>query len=547
MSTYDAVVVGAGHNGLVAAAYLARAGWSVCVLERNDVAGGCVLTEELTRRGYRHDTMSSWHPLFHLSAAYADLGEELAEHGLSYRNTDAWTTAAVRDDGAVVLAHRDPATTAEGFAEPADRDSYLQALEGFGAHIEIVGELLATELVSLHAARLTGRLARRLGTREGLRFAADAMASTRSWVDGTFTGREPGDLYGPWVLHTGLDPDAAGGGFITLAILGSLHQVGLPIVEGGSSRWVDAMVALIERHGGVVRTGTHVGEIVVRGGRASAVRAGGEELVARRAIVANVTPTQLYGKLLPEGAAPAEAREQARRFRYNRRAGMQIHVALSAPLRFRDARLAEVPLVHFSDGVGATALSCAQAANGLLPARPTVALGQQHVLDPSRVPEGGALMWIQLQEVPYAPRGDAADEIEVGPEGWTDAVRDAYTERVLDRIRPHVENLDEVRLEHVALPPTELERRNVNLERGDIYSGDAGLDQSYLWRPLPGFGSHATPIPGLHQCGASTYPGPGLNAASGRVVAQGLLDEAGASPVSRLARGVRGRVAAALR
>jgi phytoene dehydrogenase-like protein len=535
---FDAIVVGSGHHGLVAAAYLARAGLEVCVLERNAVAGGCIATEELTLPGFRHDTFSSWHPLFHLSAAWAELGDELAAHGLSYRNTETWTTASALDDGRAILAHRDPERTAEAFGA-ADRGAYLEALEGFGASIEVVGELLGTELVSPKAAQLAGRLGRRLGVRGTAAFAAELVASSRAWLARTFQGREPADLYAPWALHTGLDPDAAGGGFLTLAIAGTAHQVGMPVVEGGSANWVRAFEGLIAAHGGVVRTGAEAERIVVRGGRAAAVVAGGQELEARRGVVADVTPTQLYGRLLADGAVPAPARRQAERFRFNRRAGMQVHVALSEPARWRDARLAEVPIVHVTDGVDQVATACHQAAGGLLPAAPTVVVGQPQVLDPSRVPDGAGLLWIQLQEVPYRPTGDAAGELDVGDGTWTPQLTEAYVERVLGRVSRHVEGLGSARLAHAALPPPELERRNPNLVRGDIYAGDAALDQSWVWRPLPGWGSHRTPVEGLVQCGASTYPGPGLNAASGRVAATQLL--AASSRVRRAIHRVRER------
>ena len=522
MTAFDAVVVGSGHNGLVAAAYLARAGWSVCVLERNAEAGGCVATEELTLPGYRHDVMSSWHPLFHLSATFAELGDELAEHGLVYRNTETWTTGTVTSDGRVALAHRDPAVTVESFGD-ADAAAYLGRLEEFGGRIDVVGELLGTELYSAHAARLAARLGRRLGRKGGLRFTADLLTSSRAWLESTFSGREPGELFGPWVLHTGLDPDAAGGGFLTLAIAATPHEVGMPVVEGGSIGFVDAFRRLIEAHGGVVRTGVDVERVVVRGGRAVGVRAGGEEIDARRAVIANTTPTQLYTRLLADGDAPPDAAQAARRFRYNRRAGMQVHLALDAPLRWRDERLGQTPIVHCSDGPDQIALACAQAAAGLLPEHPTVVIGQPQVMDPSRVPEGKGLVWIQLQEVPYRPRGDAAGHLDTSSGSWTEELVEGYVERVLDRLRPHVADLDGLRLATSALPPTELERRNINLVAGDIYAGDAAIDQSYLWRPLPGYGSHVAPVGHLFHCGASTYPGPGLNAASGRLAAQAAL------------------------
>jgi phytoene dehydrogenase-like protein len=534
--THDVIVIGAGHNGLVAAAYLARAGLSVDVLERNEVAGGAVRSEELTDPGFVHDTFSSWHPLFKLSAAYAELGPELEARGLEYCETPVETTANMLPNGSATIAYRDPQRTVEGI-DKRDCSPYLAQMEGFGATIGTVGQLLGSELYSGTAARLAWNLARSLGRRPGLTFAADVLSSASAWFDKHFEGPEVANLYAPWALHTGLSPDSAGSGFQVLAIAGSLHAVGLPVVRGGAQNFVRALERLIGDHGGRVRTGVEVEQIVTRGRRAVGVIAGGEELRARRAVIANTTPTQLYGRLLAPGVAPDEAVAQARRFRYSPRAGTQIHVALNEHLRWRDSRLDRVPIVHLSGGPGGVALACAQAAAGLLPAEPTIVVGQPTVVDPSRAPSRAAVMWIQLQQVPYAPRGDAAGEIATGDGSWTEELTTAFTERVLGALGPHVENWPEVRRTTVTLSPVELERRNPNLVRGDIYAGDCELGQSYLWRPLPAYGGHATPVERLYHCGASTYPGPGLNAASGRIVALRIIG----------GRGWRGRATSLLR
>src|SRR5437588_2767824 len=135
MTDSDAIVIGSGINGLVAAAELARAGWSVLLLERNPELGGFIATEERTLPGYRHDTYSSWHSLFVSGPAYAGLGPLLHEHGLEYRNTEGLVTASVADDGRVTVAHRDPARTAAGFADSADQAAYLGMLRDMGANI----------------------------------------------------------------------------------------------------------------------------------------------------------------------------------------------------------------------------------------------------------------------------------------------------------------------------------------------------------------------------------------------------------------------------
>jgi phytoene dehydrogenase-like protein len=521
--TVDAVVIGSGHNGLVAAAYLARAGWSVEVLERNAEPGGAIATEELTEPGFRHDTFSSWHPLFHTSAAWAELGDELRARGLDYVNTDDVVTASVTPDAAVV-AHRDPERTVAD-VPATDRDAYLEDVGALGAQMDVIGELLGTRLASPHAARLAATLARRLGVRDGLAFGARLTSSARGWLESRFVGREVGDLLAPWVLHTGLTPDDAGGGFQLIALAGALHQIGMPVVRGGSDGFVNAFVRLIEEHGGAVRTGVEVERIMVREGRVAGVVAGGEELAAERAVIANTTPTQLYGRLLPTGSVPGRAVAEAARFRFSDRAGTQIHLALSEPPRWRgDARLAQAAIVHVTGGLDAVSLACAQARAGLLPAEPTIVCGQPTALDPTRAPAGSAIIWIQLQEVPYRPTGDAAGEIDVGDGEWTPDLEAAYADRIVSHLARHIENLPDAIVGRAILSPTTLERRNPNFVRGDIYAGAAQLDQSYLWRPLPSYGTHATPLEGLYQCGASTYPGPGLNAASGRIVAMQLLN-----------------------
>jgi len=144
----DAIVVGSGINGLVAAAELARAGWSVILLERDAKIGGFIAAEERTLPGYLHDTFSSWHPLFVSGPAYAALGELLHRHGLEYRNTDGWVTASVADDGRATLAHRDPERTAAEFAHAEDRSAYLAMLKRLGENMASIGGLLGSEVRS---------------------------------------------------------------------------------------------------------------------------------------------------------------------------------------------------------------------------------------------------------------------------------------------------------------------------------------------------------------------------------------------------------------
>ncbi|MFJ3275673.1 FAD-dependent oxidoreductase [Streptomyces sp. NBC_01707] len=154
--TFDAVVIGSGVNGLVAAAQLARGGWSVALIEGSDRLGGFIATEERTLPGYLHDTYSSWHPLFVSGGAYAALGADLHRHGLEYRNTDGLITGTVTDEGRVVLAHRDPAATAEMFGHSEDRTAYLTLLQRFLDNADALGGILGGEPRSPRVRRHVG-------------------------------------------------------------------------------------------------------------------------------------------------------------------------------------------------------------------------------------------------------------------------------------------------------------------------------------------------------------------------------------------------------
>ncbi|MEV6902282.1 NAD(P)/FAD-dependent oxidoreductase [Amycolatopsis sp. NPDC051372] len=516
----DAIVIGSGVNGLVAAAELAGAGWSVTLVERNDRLGGFIASEERTLPGYVHDTFSSWHPLFVSGGAYAALGEELHRHGLVYRNADGPLVASIADDGHAVVAHREPEQTAAEFAHAEDRTRYLKALQDFLDHAGPVGGLMGSELRSPLLLKHAGGLARGLGRTGTERWLRDFVSSGRSWCAREFTGSEVDHLWIPWLLHAGLAPDQASGGFLVPVLAATMHGFGLPVVEGGAGRFVEAFRSLLEARGVEIHTGAPVERILVEGGRAVGVVAGGKTLRATWAVVASVTPTALYGELLPAGSVPEQVTDEARRFRYGR-AELQIHVALSAPLDWRDERLREIPLVHVSDGSASTGIACAQAEAGLLPDRPTIVVGQQYLLDPSRVPEGAAALWLQLQETPFAPVGDAAGELDVTG-GWTSRLASAYADRVLDRIARHAPGLRDKVLAVDVITPPDLEAANVNAVAGDPYGGAAEVDQSFLWRPLPSAAHHRTPVPGLWHIGASTHPGAGLGGGSGHLVAQSL-------------------------
>ncbi|HEY0816135.1 MAG TPA: NAD(P)/FAD-dependent oxidoreductase [Pseudonocardia sp.] len=517
----DAVVVGAGINGMIAAARLAGAGQSVVLVDAADELGGFIGSGERTAPGYVHDTWSSWHPLFVSGPAYAELGPDLHRLGLEYANTDGPLTATVADDGSAAIAYRDVEETVKGFAHQPDRDAYRAMIDGFFRDAGSVGALLSSELRSRAVVKPLAGLLRSAGRRGVQTYVRDAVTSGRSWMRNHFVGSEVDRLWAPWLLHAGLTPDAASGGVMVPVFAATMHAAGLPVAVGGAGRFVDAWRALLAERGVDVRLGHRAERILLQGGHAVGVEGNGWSVRASQ-VLASVAPAALYTELLPAGAVPQRVVDEARAYRPGR-AAMQVHVALSGPVPWRDPALGAVPLVHLSDGSPSTGIACAEAEAGLLPRRPTVVVGQQHVLDPSRAPAGGATLWLQLQEVPRRPVGDAADAIDVGPGEWTPELGRAYAERALDRVAAHAPGLRDLVVGTDVLTPADLAARNPNAIEGDPYGGSAELDQNLLWRPLPSAGRHATPVPGLWHIGASTHPGPGLGGASGFLVADALL------------------------
>lgn len=537
-SAYDAVVVGAGINGLVAAAELAGAGWRVALVDERDRIGGFVASDALTLDGFTHDTFSSWHPLFLAGAGYADLGEDLHRHGLVYCNTDGPVTASVSARGAVV-AHRSAEETAAAFDDPGDRDAYtamLAQLVGWAPHVfgALGSELRPGDLLRLGygAARQLGRA----GLPELLRASAQ---SGRALVRERFSGHEVDQLWSPWLLHAGLAPDQATGGLMLPVMAFTMHEVGLPVVEGGAGNFAAAFSALLAERGVDVLLGTRVDRIEVRGGRATAVHVGSTRIAATRAVLASTSTHQLYDELLPAEAVDAAGRKAASQHRPGR-AAAQIHLALDRPVSWADSRLDAVPLTHISNGSASTALACAQAEAGLLPSEPTVVVGQQYVMDPTRAPGGKATLWIQLQELPWAPVGDAAGEIDTTG-GWTHEVAEAYADRVIARIERFAPGITGTVLARHVISPTDLAAANANAVHGDPYGGAADLDQSLLWRPGTGTG-HRTSVANVFHIGAFTHPGAGLGAGSGHLVAQQLLAPSGAQRWGGILRGVPGKL-----
>jgi phytoene dehydrogenase-like protein len=504
------VIIGSGINALVAAALLSRKGEPVLVLERSDQIGGCMRTEEVTLPGFRHDVMAATFVLFLTSPAYGELAEDLGRHGLEFCQSPC-PTAVLRPGGEVAVLTMDRAANVAAFDAlgPGDGTRHAQDVGSIEADAEFLFALLGGPLWSARTARLVARQAWKRGLNGLKSWFGAALQPARGWLEAGYSSETVQALWAPWVLHTGLTPESTYSGQMGKVIAFALEAAGAPVAKGGSASVPDAFRKLIEANGGEIRTGADVKRILVENGKAVGVETEDGNAIKAASVIASVTPTQLYGRLLDTSEAP----EEAKTYRYGR-GNFQLHYALDGDPEWIADGLEDVALIHLADGIDGVSKSANEAERGLLPETPTICAGQPHRLDRSRVPEGKGVLWLQIPDAPRHIKGDAAGEIDVS-DGWTGAVREAFADRIEDILRRHIRNFDQIKLARKAYSPADLNELNINLVGGDPYGGACTIDQFFIWRPFTHSSNSATNIGNLHMIGASTHPGPGLGGGSG--------------------------------
>lgn len=517
MAKFDHVIIGSGINALVAGAMLSRKGDSVLIIEREDRIGGCMRTDEITLPGFYHDVMAATFVLFLTGPAHAALGADLANHGLEFCHTPH-PTAVLRPDGSALVLSMDRAANVAAFNAQAagDGDQHAADVGGIEQDAEFLFALLGQPLWSRKTVTLLAKQAWKKGLTPLKSWFGEALEPARGWLETRYDSASVQALWAPWVLHVGLTPEATYGGQMSRVIAFALEAAGAPVVKGGAGQAAVAFRSLIEANGGVIRTGVEAKRIMIDGGKATGVVTTTDEQIYATNVIASTVPGQLYDTLLPATYAP----QNPKKFRHGR-GNFQLHYALDGPVAWKTEGLADVALVHLADGVDSVSKSCNEAERGMLPAVPTICLGQPHALDPSRCPEGKAILWLQIPDAPSVIKGDAAGKINTTPE-WTKDMRETYADRIEAILKKHIRNFDKLVLQRRAYSPSDLEKMNVNLVGGDPYGGACAMDQFFVWRPHAGQVNNATPVRGLHHIGASTHPGPGLGGGSGFNVAKGL-------------------------
>lgn len=518
--SYDAVVIGAGHNGLATAIILAKAGWSVLVVERNQTAGGAIRTEEVTLPGFRHDLFATNLNLFAGSAFFAEHGDQLTEHGLEFAaSTKPFASVFPGDRFVGVSTDLDETVASISTFSEADAGAWRDLSAHFQRISPHLFPLLGVEMPSTGAVRELVRGMRSLGMTWPLELTRMVLQSTREFTEERFETEELRALVATWGMHLDFAPDVSGGALFPYLETFADAANGMVLGKGGADTFTTSLRGLLEASGGEIRLGEAVETITISGGHASGVVLGsGEEISADRAVVANLTPTVLAA-LLPEGALTGRSYSNVERYRYGP-GTLMVHLALDdLPDWAAGEELRRFAYVHIGPYMADMSTAYSDAVSGYLPARPTLVVGQPTAVDPTRAPEGKHVLWVQVRMVPGTIRGDAKGEI--GSTDW-ESVKDAYADRVIELIDAHAPGIRDKILGRHVLSPADLEGYNPNLVGGDSLAGSHHLMQHFFLRPLPGWRHYRTPIRRLHMCGAATWPGAGAGAGSGYLLGKRL-------------------------
>ncbi|AFZ26511.1 phytoene dehydrogenase-like oxidoreductase [Cylindrospermum stagnale PCC 7417] len=536
MQEYDVVIIGAGHNGLVCAAYLLKAGYSVLLLEKRSVPGGAATTEECIPKeapGFKFNLCAIDHEFIHLGPVVEEL--ELTKYGLEYLECDP-VVFCPHPDGKYFLAHKSLEKTCAEIARYSERDAqkyaeftdYWQRALGamipmFNAPpksiIDIFGNYDVKKLKDLFSV---------IGSpSKTLDFIRNMMTSSEDllneWFDSEFLKAPLARLSS----ELGAPPSQK-----TIAIgaimMAMRHNPGMARPRGGTGALVQALVKLVTSKGGVILTDQHVDKILIDDGKAVGVRvAGNTEYRAKYGVISNIDAQRLFLQMTEksdiDAVDPDLWERLERRIVNNNETILKIDLALDEPLRFpfhahKDEYL--IGSILIADSVAHVEQAHSKCTLGEIPdADPSMYVVMPSALDPTLAPPGKHTLWIEFF-APYQIAG--AEGTGLKGTGWTDELKNKVADRVIDKLATYSPNVKKATIARRVESPAELGER-LGARKGNYYHIDMTLDQMIFFRPLPELANYKTPIENLFLTGAGTHPGGSISGMPGRNCARVFL------------------------
>lgn len=506
MNEYDAVVVGAGHNGLTCACYLAKAGMTVLVVEHHDEIGGMTTSRELVRPGFLTDVHASGYQLANLSSAPDELG--LAGYGLELIRPDVAFSKAFADRHCLSIMS-DLAGTCASIAQYSRRDAetwaglfteYLAGKDGLRQGLEGPPTSAAAGLARLESDP------------DGPPQIRFQEQSVRSWVTETFESEQMRALLADFAAHLGFAPDDAGGAEFALLFLSVIQDLGNRAVRGGMGRLPAALAGCLHEHGGEIRTSASVVQVLAQGGGVTGVRLADGTEVASPIVVSSAHPRHLVLDLLSDAELDAPIVEAIEHYELGS-SQMGLYMALSAPVTYAAGTkaAAAMQVQVMPDTIDELAQAFVDVRAGRLPANPSVFIVNEASADPGRVPAGTSSLKVILTTVPYAV-------------DW-DAERSRYATAIMDQLAagPIPDLYDKV-IDTVVMSPVDYAADVVSSIDGTVGHGAMVAYQRGAMRPTFAMGRYRGPVDGLYLCGGGSHPGPGVSMMPGRNSAHTILE-----------------------
>lgn len=535
---YDAILIGAGHNGLTCACYLAKAGLKVLVLEDYRLIGGMTLTEEITLPGFKSDIHAFGYSLATLSPVPNEL--DLKSHGFELIHPEISISHLFPNNHGHISIYKSLEKTLESIKKYSERDarSWKKIFDEYMTNRDKIVSVL--NLPPVNPLEDTGSVStENTDMVETLEVIGDTYRlltqSMRSWCNENFESDEAKAMFGSFAPFVGLSPDDAGGGDLCYLFSAIMQDGGNNVVKGGFVNLPIALANYLQSRGGQIMTSSRVKKIMIENGRAIGVElANGKMIGAKKLVASSTDPSTLILNLIGEEYVDSHLTSCIKRMEWGD-AIFGIYLALNGPLEYKSGQeiLSKSPQVHLSPpGLEFFSKIYYECRSGKPPTNPLSIMSNDSMIDPTRVISNennsnkNHLIKFLVLSVPYEIKN--ADG-EIGKEIEWEYFKERYTDQIIETINQnYIPNLNTSILKKTIYSPTDYEKKPINSIKGTLASGAILPYQSGWMRPIPQLGNYKIPsISNVYLCGAGSHPGPGVSMAPGRNAAQVILRDLG--------------------